>query len=90
MTELRLLEMSDRDLKDRLSQLEQADRESLIMQIAEMERRERALIRKIEILEMQDTPSEESPALDTPDAVLKQRVRQLERIERHLRTQVWN
>ena len=59
--------------------------------IAELERSEKVLQMKLELFESQEPSFLENldlGVLDSPEAVLKQRIVELEKMERHLKEQV--
>ena len=89
---IRNLESREISLKDEVDKLQKGvqDPESLKSKIENCERTERALKRKIQLLEEQSastiTPLDDM--LDTPEDLLRQRIQELERMEKHLRQQV--
>ena len=88
--ELKLLEVSDRDLQEKIIQLGHHDLQGLVGRIGELERSEKALKRKVELLQTSEPSFSQSAGvmLDTPEAILRQQIRDLEKLERHLKQQV--
>ncbi len=89
---VRSLEDSEKSLQDKLAYLDRKDSNfALHQRIAELESSERGLRLKLEQLEAhaKHCPEVDLPMmLDSPEAILKQRVRDLEKMEAHLRQQV--
>ena len=80
-------------MKQTISELEKYSAADLQLRIAQLERSERGLKRKLEVLETNHIEAEENHLnqvnmLDSPEAILKQRIRELEKMDRHLKQQV--
>ena len=90
LQELKELEYSEKVLKSKLTEAEKKEgvRGDLAGQIAELERKERGLKQKLERLEGEQDAEDEMLALDSPEAIFQHRIRQLEKMEKHLKNQV--
>lgn len=92
LQQLKELEYSENDLKSKLTDVEREGdgKGELVGRIAELERKEKGLKMKLELLENEESGflDEEMMHLDSPEAILQQRIREMEKMEKHLRTQV--
>ena len=91
--QIQTLQSLEEEQKKKISELQKQPSAELLARIALLERSEKGLKRKIEILESDHLQAEEEATLsfsmlDSPEDILKQRIRDLEKMDRHLKQQV--
>ena len=81
---------SEKELKENITKLGQDDSHQKVRRIAELERSERILKKKVEMLECQELikSSYTGDEMNSPEDILKQRIQELEKMDQHLKKQV--
>ena len=87
-----MLDASGKELKDKITKIEKDDTTTLKQKVADLERSEKGLKRQVEMLENQEiskmTFATLERSMDTPEAILKSRISELEKMDQHHKKQV--
>ncbi|XP_064629965.1 centrosomal protein of 290 kDa-like isoform X3 [Lineus longissimus] len=85
---IRQQENSETALQDQVLKLRSQDNTGYAERIEHLERSERALQRKLEMYEQHELDDVTDSLMDKPEDLLRQRIHELEKMEKHLRSQI--